>query len=66
MSYVAAGEWLKYSISVASAGSYTLEARVASSGAGGTFHVEVDGVNVTGPLTVPNTGGWQTWRSAMS
>ena len=61
LSYVAAGEWLRYSISVATPGSYTLETRVASSGTGGTFHIEVDGVNVTGALTVPNTGGWQTW-----
>jgi subtilisin family serine protease/predicted Rdx family selenoprotein len=63
LSYVAAGEWLKYSVAVTAAGSYTLEARVASSGAGGTFHIEVDGVNVTGSLAVPNTGGWQTWKS---
>jgi subtilisin family serine protease len=61
--YITAGEWLKYSVSVATTGSYTLEARVASPGAGGTFHVEVDGVNATGPLMVPNTGGWQTWKS---
>jgi len=61
LGYVAAGEWLQYSVSVAAAGSYTLEARVASVGAGGAFHVEVDGVDATGPLAVPNTGGWQNW-----
>ena len=58
--WMVAGEWMKYTVTVASAGVYTLEARVASEGAGGTFHIEVDGVNVTGPLTVPDTGGWQT------
>ena len=63
LSYVSAGEWLKYSVSVTAAGSYTLDARVASPGAGGTFHVEVDGVNVTGTLAVPNTGGWQAWQT---
>ena len=63
LSYVAAGEWVKYSVSVAAAGSFALEARVASPGAGGTFHVEVDGVDLTGSLTVPNTGGWQAWQS---
>jgi hypothetical protein len=61
LGYVAGGEWLKYSVSVATAGSYTLEARVASPGSGGTFHVEVDGVDATGALAVPNTGGWQSW-----
>ena len=63
LSYVAAGEWLKYSVTVAAAGNYTLEARVASFGAGGTFHVEVDGTDATGPMSVPNTNGWQTWQS---
>jgi endonuclease/exonuclease/phosphatase family metal-dependent hydrolase len=55
------GEWLTYTIDVGTAGSYDLMFRVASNGVGGTFHVEVDGANVTGPLQVPNTGGWQTW-----
>src|SRR4029453_8003063 len=58
-----AGEWLKYTVSVGSAGTYDLEFRVASNGAGGSFHVEANGVNVTGPMTVPDTGGWQTWST---
>jgi hypothetical protein len=65
LGYIAPGEWLKYTVSVATTGNYTLEVRVASPGAGGTFHVEVDGVNATGPLAVPNTGGWQIWRSVV-
>src|SRR5262249_22493476 len=36
---------------------------VASNGSGGTFHVLVNGVNVTGVITVPNTGAWQTWTT---
>ena len=36
------------SVNVATAGTYTLEARVASSGLGGTFHVEANGVNCRG------------------
>jgi endonuclease/exonuclease/phosphatase family metal-dependent hydrolase len=59
--WMSAGEWLKYTVNVASSGSYTLQARVACSGTGGTFHVEVNGSNVTGPISVPNTGGWQNW-----
>jgi subtilisin family serine protease len=65
LGYVAAGEWLKYTVSVTTSGSYTLESRVASNGSGGTFHVEIDAVDVTGPLAVPSTGGWQTWRSLL-
>ena len=33
---------------------------------GGTFHVEVEGVDKTGPLAVPNTGGTQTWVTITS
>ncbi len=61
--WVGAGEWLKYSVNVASTGSYTLEFRVASEGTGGTFHLEVNGRDVTGPLTVPRTGAWQAWTT---
>ena len=59
--WVAAGEWLNYTVNVSAAGAYDLDVRVASAGGGGTFHIEVNGVNKTGSLTVPNTGGWQTW-----
>ena len=59
------GEWMAYTVDVATAGSYTLESRLAVPGGGGTFHLESDGVNVTGPMTVPNTGGFQTWTSVI-
>ncbi|HMC71034.1 MAG TPA: carbohydrate-binding protein, partial [Mycobacteriales bacterium] len=66
LGYVSAGEWVKYTVSVAATGSYRLDARVASAGTGGTFHVEVDGVDATGALAVPNTGGWQAWQTISS
>lgn len=58
-----AGEWLEYTVNVATADSHTVEARVASDGDGGTFHIEFNGVDRTGPITVPNTGGWQNWTT---
>ena len=61
--YIYATEWLNYTVNVASAGTYQLSLRVASSGQGGTLHVDFGGVNETGELTVPNTGGWQTWQT---
>jgi subtilisin family serine protease len=63
LAYVTTGEWLKYTVSVEATASYTFEARVASDGQGGTFHVEVDGADATGPVVVPNTGGWQSWQT---
>ncbi len=61
--WTAAGEWMKYTVNVTTSGTYTAAFRVASAQTGGTFHLEVDGVNVTGTMTVPNTGGWQTWTT---
>jgi hypothetical protein len=67
VSYAKAGEWLNYTATIATGGAYTLEFRVASNGGGGggggRFHLEVDGLDVTGALPVPNTGGWQAWTT---
>lgn len=61
--WLTAGEWLEYTVDVAATSNYTLHARVASTGDGGSFHVEVGPANVTGSMTVPNTGGWQNWTT---
>jgi hypothetical protein len=58
-----AGESLAYTVNVSAPGTYTLDVRVASDGAGGSFHIEVNGVDVTGPLVIPDTGGWQSWTT---
>src|SRR5689334_21626207 len=57
------GKWLEYSVSVATAGSYDLAARVASGAGGGTIHVSADGVDVSGALSFGSTGGWDAWRT---
>jgi Carbohydrate binding module (family 6) len=54
------GEWTEYSVTVAADGMYRFEVRVAFVSCGGTFHVEVDGTDKTGPLHVPNTHNWDT------
>ncbi|MBC8423106.1 family 16 glycosylhydrolase [bacterium] len=56
-------EWLEYTVSVPVAGEYTIETRVASLSVGGTFHLEFDGQDKTGDVSVPVTGGWQTWTT---
>jgi hypothetical protein len=61
-----AGEWLKYTVNVATTGTYQLQTRVANIATGGSFRVEVDGVDQTGPITVPNTGAWQTFQTITS
>jgi beta-glucanase (GH16 family) len=57
------GEWIEYTIHVPVAGDYTLDARVASQSAGGALHFTFNGVDKTGEMTVPVTGGWQNWTT---
>jgi hypothetical protein len=44
-------------------GKYDIALRVAADGDGKRMHIEIDGVNITGSIEVPNTGGWQTWTT---
>ena len=48
--WIAAGEWLNYTVNVATAGTYSFSVRVASPGIGGTFHLEMAGSNVSGAI----------------
>ena len=58
-----AGEWMTYTVTVATTGTYTLRTRFAALGTGGRFRVEVGGVNRTGSIAVPNTGAWDAWAT---
>jgi len=53
------GEWLNYTVEVKATGTYTIEMPVASNKLGGLFHLEIKGRAITGPIRVPDTGGWQ-------
>jgi Carbohydrate binding module (family 6)/Fibronectin type III domain/Right handed beta helix region len=59
----AAGEWLEYTVNVPTAGYYDIGVRYASAFTNGTFHVEVDGTNVTGTMTAVTTGSWSTFQT---
>jgi hypothetical protein len=52
------GEFLEYTILVQDDGNYDFDFRVSSPVAGGSLHAEIDGVNVTGAVAVPNTGSF--------
>lgn len=63
--WIVAGEWLEYTVNVSATGKYDLTARVASINSGRSFHIEMNGTNVSGTINVPNTGGWQTWSNVI-
>lgn len=58
-----AGEWMKYTVDVAFSGVYDVDIWVASNSNEGAFRLEVNGVDISGDLDVPNTGDWDTWTS---
>ena len=61
--WIEAGEWQEYTITVAAAGYYDFSVRVASRESSRALRVLVDGADVTGSMTVPNTGAWQAWQT---
>jgi uncharacterized delta-60 repeat protein len=61
--FVHAGEWLEYTVNVPVAGVFDISFRVSHLKAGGKFHLESDGVNITGALAVPKTGDWNTYTT---
>lgn len=64
--WVESGEWLKYSVDVKTAGVYDLHARVArQDGDSGELRFFFEGKDVSGPVAVPSTGGWQTWETVV-
>jgi len=61
--WTAPGEWLNYTASVAAAGTYVVQLRVASPG-GAAMHVGFNTAsNVWQTVSIPATGGWQNWTT---
>lgn len=61
--WLAQSEWTEYTVDVPVAGDHTFDIRVASASTGGTLHLEFNGIDETGNIAVPVTGGWQTWTT---
>ena len=63
VNYFQTGEWLAYTINVPADGNYDIAIRAANKRqTGAAFHAEIDGVNVTGKVSVPSTGGWNRFQ----
>lgn len=57
------GDWMNYTVDVAFTGSYTAQFRVAAQSAGGTLLVKNASGTVLATVAIPNTGGYQTWKT---
>ena len=65
LGWTASGQWFKYTVNVATAGTHTVSFRVAApSAATDAFHLSnASGTSLSGTVNVPATGGWQTWTT---
>jgi uncharacterized protein involved in high-affinity Fe2+ transport len=63
--WTTAGQWFNYTVNAATAGTYTLSFRVSSPyGITDALHIDnAAGTNLSGSVTIPNTGGYQTWTT---
>lgn len=61
--YTVNGEWLEYTVNVATPGDYKMDIRVASESGGGQFHLDFDGTDKTGVVDVPSTGSWTSYQT---
>ncbi|HUN31966.1 MAG TPA: carbohydrate-binding protein, partial [Trebonia sp.] len=65
LGWTAAGQWFRYTVNVATAGTYTVSLRLASpSGVTDALHIaSSSGASLSGNVNVPATGGWQDWAT---
>jgi predicted esterase len=56
-------DWMDYAVDVSAAGSYTMNFRVATIFNGAQFQVRRADGSVITTVTVPNTGGFQSWQT---
>jgi beta-glucosidase len=65
LGWTATGQWFKYTVNVATAGTYTVSLRLASpNGVTDALHIANSaGANLSGAVAAPSTGGWQNWTT---
>ncbi|MDA7501768.1 glycosyl hydrolase [Chitinophagales bacterium] len=63
--WIAAGEWMEYTVFVEDAGNYNLDFRYAcgNENGGGPFQIESDGIIVKDGITVTYSGDWANWAN---
>lgn len=56
-------EWVEYTVEVLEDGNYTFEIQFATAGRYGKFHIEFDGIDKTGQVSVLTTGGYSKFST---
>jgi hypothetical protein len=65
LGWTAGGQWFKYTVNVATAGTYTVGLRLAApSAVTDALHIaSASGTNLSGNVNAPATGGYQAWTT---
>jgi hypothetical protein len=65
LGWTSSGQWFRYMVNAASAGTYTVSFRVAApSAVSDAFHIaDASGNNLSGAVSIPATGDWQAWTT---
>jgi hypothetical protein len=65
LGWTSSGQWFRYTVNAASAGTYTVSFRVAApSAVTDALHLSsASGANLSGNVSIPATGGWQNWST---
>jgi hypothetical protein len=63
LGWTIAGEWVEYTISIPSEGLYKLEMKASMGGDSASFHIAIDGTDISEKIQVPSTGSWDTYTT---
>ncbi|RAG85916.1 coagulation factor 5/8 type domain-containing protein [Streptacidiphilus pinicola] len=65
LGWTGGGQWFRYTVDVAAAGTYTVSLRLAApSAVTDALHLsDASGANLSGNIDIPATGGWQNWTT---
>lgn len=56
-------EWLQYTVHVDSSAVYSVNFRYAVSGSASKIKLKMNNADLTGTISIPNSGGYQTWAN---
>jgi hypothetical protein len=61
--WIDAGDWLDYNVNVTNSGSYLVNFRVSTPNGSARFQLKKSDGTVLATVSVPQTGGWQSWST---
>jgi hypothetical protein len=64
--YIDANDWMTYNINVSESAAYSISYRFAAQSASKNMILKDADENLIASTTMPATGGWQTWQTAVS